>query len=65
MTNKELISYECGRLEDIREYLIEIYPKARNTKGGLCIKELGEIIYELTEKITDTKVELVLGKIKD
>jgi hypothetical protein len=55
MTNKEIISYECERLENIRQELIQIYEKKWNKKGGFCIKELGEIIYELTEKIKDEK----------
>lgn len=53
MTNKEIISFECERLENIRQYLIRKNEKKYNEKEGFYIKELGEISYELTAKIHD------------
>jgi len=62
MTNKEIINFECERLENIRQYFIGKSRGGYGEKMGFFVKELGEIIYELETKITDTKVELVLGK---
>jgi len=51
MTNKEIISYECERLEKIRQYLIKTWSKNWKMPRGLYIEKLGEIIYELETKI--------------
>ena len=53
MTNKEIISYECEKLESIRQKLIRLGSTAKENYFKTQIRELGEIIYELTKKIND------------
>jgi hypothetical protein len=53
MTNKEIISYECERLEKIRQELIKEVERGPDINFNTAIKELGEIGYELTAKIKD------------
>ena len=53
MTNKEIISYECERLEKIRQELIKEVKRGPDINFDTAIRELGEIIYELETKIKD------------
>jgi transcription initiation factor IIE alpha subunit len=55
MTNKKLISYECERLENIRQEVIIYIETNLGLPAHDIVREIGEIIYELTEKIKDEK----------